>query len=96
MWQPVIYEFNRFEAHLMGQTFYKKFEIGKILREGRYLDVAQNMLAQELITLTPLEKQEKGRKFGFKMHITDKGKEAWVNFGRKAANLQPIVMEKKL
>ena len=93
MRDPFLYNFNGLESHLISQTFHKQFGIGKILRGDSYLKAVENMLTQELITLTPIEKQEKGRKLGFKMQLTDKGKEAWNNFRRKAANLSPIVIE---
>lgn len=85
-----VYDFNRIESHLIGQVFHKKFEVGQTIRGETYLKAVENMLKEKLITLTPLEKLEKGRKIGYKMHLTKSGKEAWINFGRKAAGKPPI------
>ena len=86
----IIYDFNPTEAHLVSQVYHKQFGIGQTLRGDTYLNAVQIMIEQGIVILTPMEKQEKGRKPGFKMHLTDKGKKAWVNFSRKAAGLPPI------
>ena len=85
-----VYDFNRIESHLVSQAFYKKFGIGQTLRGETYLKAVENILNEGLITLTPLEKIEKGRKPGFKMRLTSNGEKAWINFGRKAAGKPPI------
>ena len=87
---PHLYDFNPTEAHLVSQAYHKQFGLGQTLRGETYLNAVQTMIEQGIVTLTPIEKQEKGRKPSFKMHLTDKGKKAWNNFSRKAAGLPPI------
>lgn len=87
---PEIYNFNPTEAHLVSQAYHKRFGLGQTLRGETYLNAIQTMLEQGIVTLTPIQKQEKGRKPGFMMLLTDKGKKTWNNFSRKAAGLLPI------
>ena len=83
---PYVFEFKDKQAQLMRSTVGKN--IGQAIRGPTNIAAAKELEEVGMVSLEPLEKGGPG----LIMKATPKGREAWHNFGLKAAGRLPICL----
>ena len=81
---PFVFDFKDRQAQLMRQTLIKN--VGQVIRGPINIASARELEAAGLVILKELDKG------GILINVTPKGREAWFNFGLKAAGRQPVCL----
>lgn len=84
--EPTVFDFTPRQARMMREVSHKM--IGQIIRGVKNIALARELVAIGMVSVKDLEKGGPG----LIVTLTPIGREAWYNFGQRAAGHNPICL----